>query len=80
MFVLHEGDDMKSLEDEFHDAMIDVYKIAVAECNYRAKAFLSMVIEIGGLSTAKRLLWTDDLIPYLEFSVVSRAKYTAAGL
>ena len=52
---------MKSLEDEFHDAMIDVYKIAVAECNYRAKAFLSMVIEIGGLSTAKRLLWTDEI-------------------
>ena len=52
---------MNSLEDDFHQAMIDIYKAAVTECNYRAKAFLSMVVEMGGMQTAKKLLSTTDI-------------------
>ncbi len=52
---------MKSLEDDFHQAMIDIYEVADSECNYRAKAFLSMVVEMGGLQTAKKLLSTTDI-------------------
>lgn len=51
---------MDNLEREFHQAMLDTYKIAVAECNYRAKAFLSMVVEMGGLNAAKKLLSTSE--------------------
>ena len=52
---------MKPLEDEFHNEMIDIYKIAAMECQYRAKAFLSMVVELGGLTAAKRLLGTSEI-------------------
>ena len=41
--------------------MIEIYKTAVSDCNYRAKAFLSMVIEMGGLQTAKKHLSTTDI-------------------
>ena len=52
---------MKSIEDDFNQAMVEIYKTAVSDCNYRAKAFLSMVIEMGGLQTAKKLLSTTDI-------------------
>ena len=52
---------MKSLEDKFHDAMINVYLSALKECNYRAKAFLTMVVEMGGLRAAKKLLASDTM-------------------
>ena len=47
-------------EAEFHQAMLNTYRTAVAECNYRAKAFLSMVVELGGVNAAKKLLGTQD--------------------
>ena len=49
------------MEEEFHQAMIDIYKAALKECKYRAKAFLSMVIELGGLQTAKKLLASIEI-------------------
>lgn len=52
---------MKSLENEFHQAMLDIYKSAVKDCNYRAKAFLSMVVEMGGVQAAKKLLATTEI-------------------
>lgn len=52
---------MQTLEDQFHEAMINVYKLALEECNYRAKTFLGMVIELGGLKAAKKLLSSNEL-------------------
>ncbi len=46
-------------KEKFHQAMLDTYKISVEECNYRPKAFLGMVVELGGVETAKRLLATN---------------------
>ena len=51
---------MQSLEAEFHEAMLAIYKAAIEACNYRARAFLSMVVEMGGLRAAKTLLSTDE--------------------
>ena len=47
--------------EQFHEAMLTIYKRALAECNYRAKAFLAMVVERGGLPTAKALLTSDEI-------------------
>jgi len=52
---------MTALEDKFHQAMIGIYVAAADECNYRAKAFLSMVVEMGGLAAAKQLLSTSEM-------------------
>lgn len=52
---------IKSLEDEFHETLMDFYKTAISDCNYRAKAFLSMVIEMGAVPTAKKLLSTEEI-------------------
>ena len=46
---------MKDLEERFHQAMIEVYENAKAECGYNAIRFLRMVSEKGGLSTAVQL-------------------------
>ena len=52
---------MSTLEEEFHQAMIGIYKAAITECNYRPKAFLSMVVEMGGLQAAKKLLSSTEI-------------------
>jgi len=44
---------MNDTVKRFNDAMIELYKLAVRECNYRAKAFLSMVVEMGSVPAAK---------------------------
>ena len=44
------------LETAFHDAMLDVYRRAKAEAHYTATRFLGMVVERGGLETARYLL------------------------
>jgi len=50
---------MTSLERRFHEAMLNIYKLGLEHCNYRAKAFLSMVVEKTGVVAAKQLLATD---------------------
>jgi len=50
---------MTILEAKFHQAMIDLYRTAIDECNYKATRFLQMVLEQGGLATAHTLLATD---------------------
>lgn len=52
---------MKNLEEEFHQAMLGIYRTAIVACNYRAKAFLSMVVEMGGLRAAKQLLSSTEI-------------------
>ncbi len=52
---------VRTLEDQFHDAMISIYKRAKSECNYNATRFLQMVNDLGGLRAAKSLLHARGL-------------------
>lgn len=49
------------LENQFHGAMLSIYKRAKIECGYNATRFLQMVNEHGGLEAAKILLHNKDL-------------------
>ena len=46
------------LEAGFHEAMVNVYRMAKSECDYTASYFIQMVRENGGLGAAKQLLRT----------------------
>jgi len=50
-----------TLEDKFNEAMLNIYKEALRACNYRAKAYLAMVVELGGIKTAKKLLGSEEI-------------------
>lgn len=54
---------MNGLEDKFHDAMLDLYRVAKKECRYDAKVFLDMVLTDGGVKTAQKLL-ADQTMQY----------------
>lgn len=47
---------MKNLEQEFDEAMINVYRLIKEECDYNATYFLAMLHDHGGIETAHRLL------------------------
>jgi len=44
------------LESDFEDAMMDVYRRALSECDYKATRFHHMLHEHRGLETARILL------------------------
>jgi hypothetical protein len=44
------------LEIEFNKAMLDIYRRAKSEARYNAQRFLQMVIDHGGLETARMLI------------------------
>lgn len=46
----------KDLEQQFHQAMLDIYRRAAAETGYKPTYFLQMVSELGGLEAARTLL------------------------
>jgi hypothetical protein len=48
-------------EQEFHQGMGDIYRLAKEECSYNAARFLQMLGEYGGLGTGKRLLASDAI-------------------
>ena len=50
----------RSLEAEFHRAMLNIYDDA-AELGYRPTYFLRMVREHGGVEAARRLLRTHEV-------------------
>ena len=50
---------MGNLEAQFHQAMVDVYISAKRDCHYNATIFWNMVLDRGGLATAKQLLATN---------------------
>jgi hypothetical protein len=52
---------MNQTETEFHEAMVDVYRRAKAECSYDATRYLQMVATNGGLESAHRLLSDTNL-------------------
>ena len=43
-------------ESQFNEAMLNIYRRAKVEAGYNATRFLSMVVERGGLETARYLL------------------------
>ena len=43
-------------ESQFNEAMLNIYRRARVEASYNATRFLSMVVERGGLETARYLL------------------------
>jgi hypothetical protein len=50
------------LEEKFNEAMMNIYKRAVKECKpYNPHVFLQMVVQYGGLETARRLLNTSEI-------------------
>jgi len=44
------------IEVKFHEAMLNIYRRAKAEAGYNATRFLGMVVDRGGLDTARYLL------------------------
>lgn len=51
----------ENLALEFDQAMYGIYRNAKLECNYNARLFRQMLVDMGGVATAKRLL-NDDKI------------------
>ncbi len=45
-----------TIDDAFNEAMLDVYRRAKSEADYNARIFVGMVVEHGGLATARYLL------------------------
>lgn len=51
----------EELVKRFHQAMLDIYKRALTEANYKPSVFLRMVGEHGGYETARRLIHSDHV-------------------
>jgi hypothetical protein len=51
----------KELETLFDNAMMEVYRRALAECDYKATRFLHMLHERRGLETARILLHASNV-------------------
>ena len=51
---------MEEIESKFHEEMLNIYKEA-KKIGYNAKWFLTMVVDMGGLTAAQKLLSTDEL-------------------
>ncbi|HEX7484983.1 MAG TPA: hypothetical protein VF332_02445 [Vicinamibacterales bacterium] len=49
------------IEAQFHEAMLNIYKRAKTEAHYPANRFLGMVVEMGGLATARYLLHAEKV-------------------
>src|SRR5947209_5956004 len=70
-----------SLEDEFKEAMIEVYRRAKVECNYNATYFLRMIGERGGLQAAKALLEVTSVSSgFTELYLCGRLDLTVEAL
>jgi hypothetical protein len=52
---------VNEIERRFHRAMVEIYQTAKRELGYNATRFIQMVSEHGGLATARRLLWSDQV-------------------
>ena len=49
------------LEIEFHEAMLDIYRRAKSEAKYNAQRFLQMVVDLGGIDTARMLVHAETV-------------------
>ncbi len=52
---------MRSIEEEFDDAMMQIYWSAKDKCSYTASKYFQMLHEHKGIETAKRLLAKSSL-------------------
>jgi hypothetical protein len=52
---------LAELEAGFHAAMMNVYRRALKECQYKATRFLQMLYDHGGLETARILLHASNV-------------------
>ena len=50
---------MKALTHDFHNAMMNVYRLAKEKCAYNSNVFLRMLHEHRGIETAHRLLASE---------------------
>jgi hypothetical protein len=48
--------DHTKLENEFHEAMLNIYRVAKSEAKYNAQRFLQMVVDHGGHEAARMLI------------------------
>jgi len=55
-----DSSDDTDLEQQFHQAMVDVYLNAKSEAGYNASRFIQMVSEHGGLETARILIHSQE--------------------
>lgn len=46
----------KELDNEFHEAMLNIYRAANSEANYNAQRFLQMVVDHDGVETTHMLI------------------------
>jgi hypothetical protein len=44
------------IENQFHEAMLNIYRRAKSEAKYNAQRFLQMVVDHGGLEAARMLI------------------------
>ena len=51
----------RKLEAEFDSAMREIYRKAVAECDYRPTRFLQLIEELGAVPAARQLLSSERL-------------------
>ncbi|WP_423909969.1 hypothetical protein [Candidatus Spongiihabitans sp.] len=47
---------LNQLENEFHEAMLNIYRQAKSEASYDARRFIQMVETHGGIESARRLI------------------------
>jgi hypothetical protein len=52
---------VEALEARFHQGLLDTYELLKRKYRYNASYFLHMLLEYGGVETARRLLWKDDI-------------------
>ena len=71
---------MSTIEEQFHLAMIDIYKRAKEECNYMASHLIQMINEVGGLGAAKRLLHSDFTVGFETLSRLERLDISMEAL
>lgn len=64
-------------ESRFHEAMLDVYRNAKQECNYKATYFLQLVTDYGGLEAARRLLSGDPASGFTKLWELGRLDLSA---
>jgi hypothetical protein len=49
------------LENEFHEAVLDIYRRAKSEARYNSQRFFQMVVDNGGVETARMLIHSDTV-------------------
>jgi hypothetical protein len=69
-----------SLEEEFHDAMLNLYQRAGRECGYWANYFIRDLKNYGGVETACRLLAKPEQTGLSKLEALGRLDITVEWL